>query len=57
MKRPKGECLQIRLAKDEKRKLVAAARRRGLTLSEFIRSTARAVSQGEQVVPPYVQHG
>lgn len=37
---PMNELIQVRVARDEKRRLIEIARKRGLTLSDFLRKTA-----------------
>ena len=37
---PMNELIQVRVAREEKRQLIEIARRRGLTLSDFLRQTA-----------------
>lgn len=37
---PMNELIQVRVGRDEKRQLIDIARRRGLTLSDFLRQTA-----------------
>jgi hypothetical protein len=34
------DLIQVRVARDEKRRLIEISRKRGLTLSEFVRGTA-----------------
>ena len=42
---PMDELIQVRVASDEKRRLIEVARRRGLTLSDFLRHTATEAAQ------------
>ncbi len=42
---PMNELIQVRVGSDEKRQLIDIARRRGLTLSEFMRQTATEAAQ------------
>lgn len=37
---PMDDLIQVRVARDEKRELIDIARRRGQTLSDFLRQTA-----------------
>ena len=37
---PMDDLIQVRVARDEKRQLIELARKRGLTLSDFLRQTA-----------------
>lgn len=37
---PMDDLIKVRVARDEKRRLIEIARRRGLTLSDFMRQTA-----------------
>lgn len=37
---PMSDMIQVRVARDEKRRLADAARRKGVTLSEFLREVA-----------------
>ncbi|MHA6687785.1 plasmid mobilization protein [Mesorhizobium sp. A556] len=37
---PMGDLIQVRVARDEKRRLIEIARQRGMTLSDFLRKTA-----------------
>jgi antitoxin component of RelBE/YafQ-DinJ toxin-antitoxin module len=36
---PMNELIQVRVARDEKRQVIKIARRRGMTLSDFLRCT------------------
>ncbi|MBL8577710.1 MAG: ribbon-helix-helix protein, CopG family [Mesorhizobium sp.] len=38
--KPMNELIKVRVSSDEKRQLIEIARRRGLTLSDFLRQTA-----------------
>ncbi|MEQ1945170.1 DUF1778 domain-containing protein [Mesorhizobium sp. VNQ89] len=42
---PMNELIQVRVGSDEKRQLIEIARRRGLTLSDFVRETATEAAQ------------
>ena len=37
---PMSDLIQVRVAHDEKRRLIEIARKRGMTLSDFLRETA-----------------
>ncbi|MBX9465566.1 MAG: DUF1778 domain-containing protein [Aquamicrobium sp.] len=42
---PMDGMLRVRVARDEKRRLAEVARKRGLTLSDFLRQTATEAAQ------------
>ena len=42
---PMDDLIQVRVARDEKRRLIAVARRRGMTLSDYVRHTATEAVQ------------
>lgn len=42
---PMNELIKVRVGSDEKRRLIEIARRHGLTLSDFLRQTAREAAR------------
>jgi len=40
------DLIQVRVARDEKRSLIRIARKRGMTLSDFLRETAVKAARG-----------
>ncbi len=45
---PMNELIKVRVGSDEKRRLVAVARQRGMTLSDYVRQTATEAARREQ---------
>lgn len=45
---PMEDMIQVRIARDEKRRLIDAARQFGMTLSDFVRKTAAAKADNKE---------
>ena len=43
---PMDDLIQVRVARDEKRHLIETSRKRGMTLSDFLRETAVTAARG-----------